>query len=58
MSGGGGGKGGGVLWNQLSTFDAEFKYAKIQNSHVRWGGGGVLELVEPTFNFWCWVQIC
>ena len=35
--------------NQLSTFDAEFKFAKIQNSHVRWGRGG--GLVEPTFNF-------
>ena len=38
----------GGWWNQLSTFDAEFKFAKIQNSHVQWGGGG---LVEPTFNF-------
>ena len=30
--------------------DAQFKFAKIQNSHVQWeeGGGG---LVEPTFNF-------
>ena len=26
--------GGGCWWNQLSTFDAEFKFAKIQNSHV------------------------
>ena len=25
---------GGCWWNQLSTFDAEFKFAKIQNSHV------------------------
>ena len=32
MSSGGG--------NQLSTFDAEFKFAKIQNSYVQWGGGG------------------
>ena len=31
---------GGCWWNQLSTFDAEFKFAKIQNSHVRWGRGG------------------
>ena len=28
---------GGSSWN----FDAEFKFAKIQNSHVE-GGGGVL----------------
>ena len=35
-------RGGGVWWNQLSTFDAEFKFAKIQNSHF-WGmrGGGL-----------------
>ena len=47
MSGGGGG-----WWNQLSTFDAEFKFAKIQNSHVRWGGGGVRGgLVELISNF-------
>ena len=32
-------RGGGVWWNQLSTFDAEFKFAKIQNSHF-WGVGG------------------
>ena len=38
MSGGGGERGG--WWNQLSTFDAAFKFAKIQNSHVR-GEGGV-----------------
>ena len=31
---------GGGWWNQLSTFDAEFKFAKIQNSYVQWGGGG------------------
>ena len=36
---GGGGRGWG-WWNQLSTFDAEFKFAKIQNSYVQWGGGG------------------
>ena len=40
MSSGGGG-GGLRWWNQLSTFDTEFKFAKIQNSYVRWGGGGV-----------------
>ena len=33
----GGGRFGG---NQSPTFDAEFKFAKIQNSHVLWGGGG------------------
>ena len=37
MSGGRGG--GGCWWNQLSTFDAEFKFAKIQNSYVWWRGG-------------------
>ena len=26
-------------WNQLSTFDAEFKFAKIQNSHFGGEGG-------------------
>ena len=31
---------GGCWLNQLSTFDAEFKFAKIQNSHVRLEGGG------------------
>ena len=35
---GGGGRG---WWNQLSTFDAEFKFAKIQNSHF-WGGEGLV----------------
>ena len=40
-AGGGGGK-EGSWWNQLSTFDAEFKFAKIQNSYVRGGGGGGL----------------
>ena len=32
----------------FTEFDVEFKFAKIQNSYVRLGGGG---LVEPTFNF-------
>ena len=32
--------GGGFGWcAQLSTFDAEFKFAKIQISYVRGGGG-------------------
>ena len=39
MSGWGGG-GGWVCGNQFPTFDAEFKFAKIQNSHVQWGEGG------------------
>ena len=34
------GGGGGCWWNQLSTFDAEFKFAKIQNFHVWWRGVG------------------
>ena len=37
MSGGGGGWGG----NQFPTFDAESKFAKFPNSHVRLGGMGV-----------------
>ena len=32
--------GGGVNGNQFPTFDAEFKFAKIQNSHVEGAGGG------------------
>ena len=34
--------GGGCWWNQLSTFDAEFKFSKIQNSHGGRGVGGGL----------------
>ena len=34
---------GGGWWNQFPTFDAEFKFAIIQNSHV--------QLVEPISNF-------
>ena len=33
--------------NKFPTFDAEFKFAKIQNSHVEGGGGGWL--VETNF---------
>ena len=35
--------GGGGHGNQFRTFDAEFKFAKIQNSHVKvgWVGGWV-----------------
>ena len=41
-----------LTWNELPTFDAEFKFAKIQNSHVWWGwGGGGGGLVEPNPNF-------
>ena len=40
---------GEVWWNQFPTFDAESKFAQIQNSHVCWGGGG--GLVEPISNF-------
>ena len=42
MSGREEGRGGGRgdWWNQLSTFDAEFKFAKIQNSHFVGEGGG------------------
>ena len=32
--------GGGGWWNQLSTFDAEFKFAKIQKFPFMGGGGG------------------
>ena len=36
--------GGGVGGNQFPTFDAEFKFAKIPNSHVEggWQGGGLV----------------
>ena len=44
MSGGG----GEVRGNQFLTFDAEFKFAKIQNSYVRLGGGG-RAFVETNF---------
>ena len=40
--------GGGVRGNQFPTFDAEFKFAKIQNSHVL--GGGVRGNQFPTFD--------
>ena len=43
MSGWGGGGGGRVGGNQFPTFDAESKFAQIQNSHVRRGGGGGVE---------------
>ena len=29
--------------NQFPTFDAEFKFAKIQHSHAEGGGGGLVE---------------
>ena len=34
------GRGGGCRGNQFPIFDAEFKFAKIQNSHVEGGVGG------------------
>ena len=37
-----GGWGGGGWWNQFPTFDAEFKFAKVQNSHVEGGWAGVV----------------
>ena len=45
MVGGGEGVGG----NQFPTFDAEFKFAKIQNSHVAGGWVGGRGLVEHNF---------
>ena len=36
------GGGGGVGEYQFSTFDAESKFAKIQNSHVEGGWGGLV----------------
>ena len=54
MGGGLGGLGGGVGGNQFPTFDAEFKFAKIQNSHVQGGwvgwGMGVGGNQFPTFD--------
>ena len=35
----------GAHGNQFPTFDAQFKFAKIQHSHVKGGGG----LVETNF---------
>ena len=37
--------GGGLVRNQFPTFDAEFKFTKIQNCHVEGGWG----LVETNF---------
>ena len=58
------GRGGGrVRGNQLPTFEPEFKFAEIQNSHV-WcvvcvcvcvGGGG---FVEPNFQLLMLSSIC
>ena len=46
----GGGRG---WWNQLSTFDAEFKFAKIQNSDFQGGGGwwNQLSTFDAEFKF-------
>ena len=58
----GGGGGGGVDDDQLPTFNAEYKSAKIPKSLYdyirRGGGGGGGGAWWPTSNFWCWVQIC
>ena len=40
---------GGAQGNQFATFDAEFKFAKIQNSH-ECGGGGAQGNQFPTFD--------
>ena len=48
---GGRGEGGGVSGNQLPTFDAESKFAKILNSHVCWEG--VRGWWKPISNFRC-----
>ena len=42
--------GGGVGGNQFPTFDAEIKFAKIQNSHVQGGWGSRW---KPISNFSC-----
>ena len=43
------GLGRGTHGNQFPTFNAEFKFAKIQNSHVE-GGRGACENQFPTFD--------
>ena len=43
-------KGGGACGNQFPTFDAEFKFAKIQHSHVEGRGVGAHGNQFPTFN--------
>ena len=40
----------GGWWNQFPTFNAELKFAKIQNSHVQSGGGGFGANAFPTFD--------
>ena len=46
---------GGGWWNQLSTFDAEFKLPEIQNSYVQERRGGVgganFQLFDAEFKF-------
>ena len=41
---------GGGCWKPISKFDAEFKFAKIQNSHVEGGWGEVGGNQFPTFD--------
>ena len=38
-------------------FDAEFKFAKIQNSHL-WGGGGLWNLMLSSDLLKCKIPIC
>ena len=45
----------GEVGDQLPTVEAESKFAEIPKFHFQAGGGGGL---EPTSNFWYWVQIC
>ena len=52
-----GGGGGETHGNQFPTFVAESKFARIQNSYVRWVGGGE-DSWKPISNFCCRVQIC
>ena len=42
--------GGGACGDQFPTFDAEFKFAKIQHSHVEGGGVGAHGNQFPTFD--------
>ena len=39
----------GGEWHQFPTFDAEFKFAKIQNSHVK--GGNQFPTFDAEFKF-------
>ena len=41
----------GISGNQLPTFDIEFKFAKIQNSHIEGGGGNQFPTFDAEFKF-------